>query len=299
MDLLMSCPSEFPSKTESFLRLCEDITDWNKTFDCASEQGVDGVLLQSMLDRGVPVPREILSRYGSRLASQHYLHRQLRAIEGRVARDFAAAGIRVVTLHGPCLDDRIGCLEVGMRTATQLSFLVSPRDFLAASRVLDGYDGTLIHLRCELQNGMTALDIENIVRRARRHETPWGDRLWVPALEDELIVLATDCTARDFGRLGWLYALKLFIETHFDLEPSFVTARARELGIDGIFQGIMDLLGSCLGICLDDMGAPADAWPSVYAGEPLSQRVAWQLADDVLAGAVSTSWGLRLWAKKA
>ncbi len=300
MDFLDSFAGDFQSsKAESFLRQCEDITDWHTVFDCAAEQGVDGVLLQAMLDQGVMVPREVLSRYGGRLASQHFLHRQLKAIEGRVAKDFAKAGIRAVALHGPSLDERIGSIEVGMRAANQLSFLVSRRDYLKAAALLAEYDGALIHLRHTLPNGLSETQIEGLLRRAIRHETQTGDRLWILTPEDELVVLATDCQARDFGRLGWLYDLKLFIESHYDLEPDFVSARAEELGLSSVFKGILDLLGACLGVSLDDAGTSAGGWPSVSGGPPLSQRVAWQLADDVLAEAVSTSWGLRLWAKKS
>ena len=301
MDFLNSFAGDFhSSKAETFLRQCEDVSDWNKLFECAAEQGVDGVLLQAMLEKGVVVPREVLSRYGGRLASQHFLHKQLKAIEWRVAKDFAKAGIRAVALHGPSLDERIGSIEVGMRAANQLSFLVSRRDYAKAAQLLAGYDGALIHLRFNLPNGLTDSQIDGLLRRAIRHESQSGERMWILAPEDELIVMATDCQARDFGRLGWLYDLKLFIESHYDLEEELVVARADELGLGSVFQGILDLLSACLGISLDDAGISSGGWPSsVSGGPPLSQRVAWQLADDVLAEAVSTSWGLRLWAKKA
>ena len=299
MDFLSSLPFDFENpRTESFLRSCEEIEDWTEIFSCAAEQGVDGVLLQAMLERGVPVPREVLATYGGRLASQHFLHRQLRAIEARVARDLAKAGIRAIALHGPCLDHRIGSIEMGRRTANRLSFLVSRRDYLQALRLLAGYDGALITIRCSLANGLTDSQIEGVLKRAVRHETDGGGRLWVPAQEDELILLATDCQARDFGRLGWLYDLKLFIESHCSMEPETVIFRAEELGLGVVFQGILDLLGACLGVCLDDLGTDSGPWPSVSGGPPLRQRVAWQLADDVLAEAVSASWGLRLSAKK-
>ncbi len=300
MDFLNSFAGDFQSsKAETFLRQCEDVTDWNTVFECAAEQGVDGILLQAMLDQGMTVPRDVLSRYGGRLAAQHFLHKQLKAIEGRVAKDFAKAGIRAVALHGPSMDERIGSIEVGMRAANQLSFLVSRRDYLKAAALLSGYDGALIHLRCNLPNGLCDVQIDGLLRRAVRYENQAGEWIWTLASEDELIVMATDCQARDFGRLGWLYDLKLFIESHYELEKDFVAARADELGLGGVFQGILDLLSACLGTSLDDLGPSAGNWPSVSGGPPLSQRVAWQLADDVLAEAVSTSWGLRLWAKKA
>lgn len=300
MDFLNNFAGDFQSsKAETFLRQCEDVADWNTVFECAAEQGVDGVLLQAMLDQGVMVPREVLSRYGGRLASQHFLHKQLKAIEARVAKDFAKSGIRAVALHGPSLDERIGSIEVGMRAANQLSFLVSRRDYLKAAALLSGYDGALIHLRHDLPNGLSDIQIDGLLRRAIRQENQAGERIWILAPEDELIVLATDCQARDFGRLGWLYDLKLFIESHYELENDFVAARADELGLGTVFQGILGLLSACLGISLDDVGPSVGHWPSVSGGPPLSQRVAWQLADDVLAEAVSTSWGLRLWAKKA
>ena len=300
MDFLNTFAPDFESsKTESFIRHCESITDWEEIFKCAAEQGVDGVLLQTMLDQGVVVPREILSRFGGTLAGQHFLHRQLRAIEGRVAKDFAKAGIRAVSLHGPSLDERIGSVEVGMRAASHLSFLVSRRDYLKAARMLEGYDGALIGLRCSLSNGLEDVNIDAIIRRAVRYETQWGDRIWVPAPEDGLIILATDCFARDFGRLGWLYDLKLFIESHYELEPDLVSLRAEQLGLGKVFLGILDLLNACLGVSLDDAGSSSGPWPSVSGGPPLSQRVAWSLADGYLAEAVSTSWGLRLWAKKS
>ena len=297
MDLLTGFPFEHHScQSEVFMRRCDEVTDWTEMFACAAEQGVDGILLQSMLDRGTVVPQEILRTYGGRLASQHYLHRQLRAIEGRVAAELGAAGIRAVSLHGPSFDERIGALEVGKRAANSLSFLVSRRDLAAASALLAGYDGAFISVRCSLQNGMTELDVDAVLRRAVRYETTWGARVWIPTQEDELILLATDVAARGFGTLSWLYDLRLFIESYCEIESPFVLARALELGVDAVFEGIMELLEDCLGIGLDHVGQPSSWAP--MAGMPLGERVAWHLADDVLAEAVSTSWGLRLWARK-
>lgn len=298
MDLLSGFPFEHHScRSEVFLRHCDGIADWEEMFSCAAEQGVDGLLLQSMLDRGVVVPQKLLRLYGGRLAAQHHLHRQLRAIEGRVAADFAAAGIRAVSLYGPSLDDRIGSLEIGKKAATRLCFLVSRRDIHAASALLSEYDGAFINVRCGLQNGMTELDVDTVLRRAIRHETTWGARIWIPTPEDELILLATDTAAREFGRLSWLYDLRLYIESYCEIESAFVLARAMELGIDAVFEGIVELLEDCLGIGLDHHAGRTNSWAPM-SGVPLGERVAWHLADDVLADAVSTSWGLRLWARK-
>lgn len=297
MDLLTGFPSDFHScRTETFMRRCDDVADWAEMFSCAAEQGVDGILLQSMFDHGTVVPKEILRTYGGRLAAQHHLHRQLRAIEGRVAQEFAAAGIRALALYGPSFDERIGALEAGRGSASRLSFLVSRQDLAAASALLAEYDGAFIQLRSGLQNGMNDLDVDSILRRAMRYETTWGARLWIPAPEDELILLATDIAARDFGRLAWLYDLRLFIESYCELESGTILGRAVALGIDAVFEGIMELLEDCLGIGLDYVGR-TNSWAPLN-GSPMEERVAWHLADDVLADAVSTSWGLRLWAQK-
>lgn len=297
MDLFssLSAASSF-DPNETFLNHCDQVSDWHELFTCAREQGVDGIVLQAMLRNEVPVPPEILQRFGGHMASQHLVHRQLVDTEARLSRDFSAAGIRAVAIHGPNLAERIGALEVGMGSSGTLSFLVARRDYLTAVRLLQDYDGALITVRCSLDNGVTELDVEKMVRRSVRYENPAGDRLWVLSPVDELILLATDVAARDFGNLGWLYDLRLFLESYCELEPAYVMARALELGIEETFAGIIELLEVCLGVSLDHL-ASNETWP-VVSGAPLCQQEAWELADDVLAGAVSSSWGLRLRDKK-
>lgn len=70
----------------------------------------------------------------------------------------------------------------------------------------------------------------------------------VPAAEDELVYLAVHAAAHRFGRLGWLYDLRLVVERMPSGAIAAAGARAREWGVARALALSAELLADVLGV---------------------------------------------------
>lgn len=73
-------------------------------------------------------------------------------------------------------------------------------------------------------------------------------RLCVPAAEDELVFLAVHAASHRFGRLSWLYDMRLVVERMTDEQLALVARRAKAWGVSRVLALTGELLVEVLGV---------------------------------------------------
>lgn len=213
----------------------------------AERHGLGGVLFDG--DASVEAAARSVAR-----ELDHQAHLEMIS---RIDRVFASAGIRAVTLKGALLAERL-YPRPSTRGTTDIDLLVAEKDLDRAAESLGalGYslstapeearfrrehhhvhmehaDALPLELHFHAYRGFgSVLSGAELVARA----VPFADleAVHVLAPEDELLYLMVHAAAHRFGRLSWLYDIKLLLATMSDAQIRAAAARAKDTGFERV-----------------------------------------------------------------
>jgi hypothetical protein len=233
--------------------------DWNEFLRLAEHHGVLPLAARNLTEHGRGLPTEI--EHALRSGYEANLRRSLRFTSelGRIMRHFELKGLRSVPFKGPVLAESVYG-DSGMRSFSDLDFLISPADFDKAKQALaeigylpsaeirpdverlwlrtgyersfDGAAGkNLVELQWALLPSFYAieLDVEDLLARAVPVVVAGCD---VPALspEDSLLMLCLHAAKHLWTRLIWLCDISETLRTQ-SIDYSLSFSRARDLGV--------------------------------------------------------------------
>lgn len=240
----------------------------------AENHGLADVVIDAWERMGVPADEAVVRHARARRIARELDHAAHLTILRRIDAAFSAAGLRAVALKGVLFAERY-YERPAFRGTTDVDLMVREADLDVATRVLAevGYHASEAeselrfrrehhHLHfhhahaAELELHFHAYRGFGAVLRsddliARSVAAPTGfEALRVLAPDDELVYLAVHAAAHRFGRLSWLYDLRLLVDAMSDGELANAAQRARELG----FQGPLALAGRLLvdGCAIDE-----------------------------------------------
>jgi hypothetical protein len=233
--------------------------DWSEFLSLAEHHGVLPLVARNLIECGVDVPpdldRSLRAAYDANLRRSLWFSAEL----ARIATHFESRQLRVVPYKGPVLAQSLYG-DPGLRSFSDLDFLVSPADFEPAKKTLaeigyrpskelspaverlwlrTGYerafDGAAGKYLVELQWAMLPrfygvdLDVNDLLARAGRTVVGGCE---VPCLlpEDSLLVLCLHAAKHLWTRLIWLVDIAETLRTQL-IDSSLVLKRARECGI--------------------------------------------------------------------
>ncbi len=236
--------------------------DWSEFLLLAEHHGVLPLAARNLVEhaRGLPpeIERSLRSAYEANLRRSLWFSAEL----ARIVRHFERTQLRAVPYKGPVLAQSV-YRDLGLRSFSDLDFLISPADFKPAEQALaeigyrpsmdlaapverlfrrTGYErlfasagGNLVELQWALLPYFYGVDlrVEDLLARAGR--TVVG-RCEVPCLspEDSLLVLCLHAAKHLWTRLIWLADIAETLRSHSrtqTIDYSLVFARARALGI--------------------------------------------------------------------
>jgi hypothetical protein len=233
--------------------------NWDKVFRLAEQHGVLPLAARNLIAHGREVPPEIERSF--RVAYEANLRRSLwfTAELWRVEQHFERRQLRVVPYKGPALAQSLYD-DPGLRSFSDLDFLVSPTDFERAKQALaeigyspstelppaverlwlrTGYersfDGAAGKHLVELQWALLPkfygidFDVNDLLARAGRTIVGGCDVPYISP-EDSLLVLCLHAAKHLWTRLIWLADIAETLRTQV-IDFSMVSARARELGV--------------------------------------------------------------------
>ncbi len=233
--------------------------DWNELLRLAEQHGVLPLVARNLIGCGCALPAEIeqllRSGYEANLRRSLWFTAEL----ARIAQQFERMQLRVVPYKGPALAQSLYG-DPGLRSSSDLDFLVSAADFARAKRALaelgchaskefspaverlwlsTGYecsfDGTagknLVELQWKVLPHFYAVDLEvpELLSRAGRAVVGGCE---VPSLsaEDLLLVLCLHAAKHLWTRLIWIADIAETLRTQ-SIDYSQVLERARKCGI--------------------------------------------------------------------
>jgi Uncharacterised nucleotidyltransferase len=232
---------------------------WDKVFRLAEQHGVLPLAARNLIAHGREVPPEIERSF--RVAYEANLRRSLwfTAELWRIEQHFEHRQLRVVPYKGPALAQSLYD-DPGLRSFSDLDFLVSPTDFERAKQALaeigyspstelppaverlwlrTGYersfDGAAGKHLVELQWALLPkfygidFDVNDLLARAGRTIVGGCDVPYISP-EDSLLVLCLHAAKHLWTRLIWLADIAETLRTQV-IDFSMVSARARELGV--------------------------------------------------------------------
>jgi Uncharacterised nucleotidyltransferase len=242
--------------------------DWSKFVDLAEHHGVLPLAAPNLIEllcvesvRGLPpeIERSLRSAYEANLRRGLWFSAEL----ARIMRHFEAKQLRAIPYKGPVLAQSV-YLDVGLRSFSDLDFLISSVDFEPAKQALAeigyrpaadltpaverfwlrrgnerSFDSAAGKNLLELQWALLPyfygvdLDVEDLLARAGR--TVVGE-CEMPCLspEDSLLVLCLHAAKHLWARLIWLADIAETLRSQSQPETidySLVFSRARALGI--------------------------------------------------------------------
>jgi hypothetical protein len=233
--------------------------DWSEFFRLAEHHGVLPLAARNLIDhaRGLPpeIERSLRSAYEANLRRSLWFTAEL----ARVMQHFERRQLRVVPYKGPVLAQSLYD-DVGMRSFSDLDFLISPAEVELAKHALSeigyypaveipppierlwlrtGYERSfngaagkyLVELQWAVLPHFYALDlrVEDLLARAGRIAIGAGE---VPCLcpEDSLLVLCLHAAKHLWTQLIWLSDIAETLRTQ-TIDYSLAFSRARALGI--------------------------------------------------------------------
>jgi hypothetical protein len=290
-------------------------------FSRAEVHGVAGVLWAAWKSSGAPVAAELASSLEARALAREMDHQAHLAVLGMID---SALTVPAIALKGPLFAVRY-YERPSARGTTDIDLLVAERDIEGAIRSLAsvGYDladsreavawslrehhhvhlvrphapDLELHFHAHRGFGVT-LRTELLAERSVAMEGFSAIR--VPSPEDELAYLAVHAASHRFGRLGWLYDLRLVVERMSPAAVELAAARARAWGVARPLALAGELLIEVLGMdpsVVRPLGALAPARKAVVhaiVAEPRTRllRAATRLAYTLML-ADSTAASLR------
>jgi len=274
-ELLCALASEelSPERRERVANWNLSAVDWSEVIRLAEHHGVFPLAARNLIElgrvkdgRGLPleIERSLRSAYEENLRRSLWFAAEL----ARIMQHFERWQLRALPYKGPALAQSL-YRDLGLRSFSDLDFLISPADFERAKRALaeigyrpsatlnpaiespaaerlwlrTGYERSfdsaagknLVELQWALLPHFYAVDlrVENLLARAGRTVVGGSE---VPCLspEDSLLVLCLHAAKHLWTRLIWLSdiaeTLRTYSGTH-TIDYSLVFSRARALGI--------------------------------------------------------------------
>jgi hypothetical protein len=231
----------------------------------AESHGLADVVIDAWERMGVPADDVLVREASTRRIARELDHAAHLGILKRIDVAFGAAGLRAVALKGVLFAERY-YERPAYRGTTDVDLLVRESDLEAAARALAtvGYRASEAeseerfrrehhHLHF-LHDHAAELELhfhayrgfgetfrsEDLLARSVTAKTFDAIRVLTP--EDELVYLAVHAAAHRFGRLSWLYDLRLLVDAMTDEQLAEAARRARALG----FAGPLALAGRLL-----------------------------------------------------
>jgi hypothetical protein len=234
-------------------------SDWPEMMRMADHHGVLGLLAHNLVEHVPDLPPEISSALRSSYDINLKRGLWFSAELARIVQHFELRQVAVLPFKGPLLAESVYG-DVGLRSFSDLDFLISSSDFDRAKRALaeigyspskkmapavegfwlrKGYEQSfhsasgqnLVELQWALLPPLFAigLNVEDLFARSG-HAVLAGQPVRSLSAEDSLLVLSVHAAKHLWGRLVWLVDIAgtMRIEK-IDYEPLF--ARARSLGI--------------------------------------------------------------------
>jgi hypothetical protein len=222
----------------------------------AAEEGVLGVLHEGLGQNRAKVPPAVWRNVQRQCTAQRIALRGLVGLLDTSLLALSTAGVDVVSLKGPVLSERLFG-DPAARPFHDLDLLVAPNDLDRAVTVLASvglrpertpeeryfrqhqhhvhlYSPerlTLeLHFKLTVNFGARAA-AEEFMARAEPYKTRRGTSCRVLAFEDELLYLAQHAAGHSFGRLAWLYDLKVLLDRHPSPDWACIASRAASAGL--------------------------------------------------------------------
>jgi Uncharacterised nucleotidyltransferase len=283
-----------PERRESVANWNLPTLDWNEVIRLAEYHGVLPLAARNLIEllclesgrveneRGLPseVERSLRSAYETNLRRSLWFTAEL----ARIMQHFERRQLRALPYKGPVLAQSL-YRDLGLRSFSDLDFLISPADFYRAKQALaeigylpsaqlnpavespaaerlwlrtgyersfDSADGkNLIELQWALLPHFYAVDLRVQDLLARAGKTVVGERE-VPCLspEDSVLVLCLHAAKHLWTRLIWLSDIAETLRSHSgaqSIDYSLVFSRARSLGIARILGVSFWLVKNLLG----------------------------------------------------
>jgi hypothetical protein len=278
--------------------------DWSEFLRLAEHHGVLTLAARNLIEhaRGLPpeIERSLRAAYDANLRRSLWFTAEL----ARIMQHFERRQLRVVPYKGPVLTESL-YRDVGLRSFSDLDFLVSAADFDRAKQALaeigyrpsahftpaverfwlrKGYERSfdsvagpnLVELQWALLPHFYAVDlqVEDLLRRAGRTVVGGGE---VPCLspEDSLLVLCVHAAKHLWRRLIWLADISETLRSQ-SIDYSLVLSRARALGVVRIlgvsFWLVKNMLHAELPKSAEEMIASDDLVPVL--GSEFAERLA-------------------------
>jgi Uncharacterised nucleotidyltransferase len=248
-----------PERVERVATWNLSLVDWNEILVLAEFHGVLPLAARNLIEHGRALPTEI--ERALRSAQEENLRRSLwfTAELARILQHFERRQLRAVPFKGPVLAQML-YRDAGLRSYSDLDFLISPDDFDRAKQALadigyrpaadltpaverlwlrkgyersfDGAAGkNLVELQWALLPHFYAVDLGVKDLLARSQRTGIGT-CEVPCLssDDSLLVLCLHAAKHLWTRLIWLSDIAETLRTQ-TIDYGLVFARARALGI--------------------------------------------------------------------
>ena len=249
--------------------------NWSEVLRLAEHHGVLPLVARNLIEHGRGLPLEI--ECSLRAAYEANLRRSLWFASelARITQHFGRSQLRAVPYKGPLLAQS-AYHDLGLRSFSDLDFLISPADFERAKQALAeigyrpstelqpaverlslraGYErsfdsaagNNLVELQWALLSHFYGvdLDVDELLKRAGRTVVGGNE---VPCLspEDSLLVLCLHAAKHLWTRLIWLSDIAETLRTEA-IDYSLVFSRADALGIGRIFGVSFWLVKNVLG----------------------------------------------------
>lgn len=262
----------------------------------AEIHGLGGVLFHLCRASGASVSASVEADLAAREIARELDHAAHLEMLRRVDEILARKGVRAVALKGALLAERLYAIP-STRGSTDIDLLVADEDLDRAAAALGGvgyvrstapeeaiFRRERHHIHLEHATAISlelhfaayrgfgsVLEGKALVDRA----APWRDMRAVHVLapDDELVYLIVHAAAHRFGRLSWLYDIKLLLATMTDAEIANAARRARESGFAHVVS-----LGAAL--LIDVAGVPAARVAALLLGDGVRRAIAGSLAPE-------------------
>jgi hypothetical protein len=231
----------------------------------AEVHGLGGVLLHTSRAAGVHVDADVDARMSARAVARELDHAAQLAMLAQIDRAFERNGLHAAVLKGALLGERLYA-HPSARGATDIDLLVPEADLDRAIEAIRevGYvqrddpeearfrrehhhihlehpNAIPLELHFDAYRGFgSVLRGAPLVGRSRRFGALRVVGVLAP--EDELLYLMVHAAAHRFGRLSWLYDIKLLIARMTDEELALTKRRAAETGYGHVVSLAAELL---------------------------------------------------------
>lgn len=248
---LLAIAALVPGPPDPLRDAAREVTDWTALFAIAEHHGLATTLFTALERAGVAHP--VARRAAAAAFVRAVRHRDAVRDLGIALATIEAAGVTVAPIKGPLLSERLYDPPYA-RPSVDLDLLVGEGqiDRACAALATLGYraddDGAArraagshhvamwhatgplieVHFDAHVGLGVTLGAAPFLDRATRRAVAALDVAVLAPA--DEIVYVGVHAASHRFGRLAWLYDLKLLARAHPDA-VGLALVRAREMGV--------------------------------------------------------------------